>query len=140
MPTLENDSIGKGGPITLVGRPGDDYVFSENWFDWTYRVNDDDSPPSVTLAAPGRVTEGDEVRYTITRTADARQSREEMTVNVQLEQTGDYIAWTEQQQPDTAGRVTIPVTFARRATTATIALDTEDDQATEANGLLSARP
>ena len=139
VPTLENDSIGKGGPITLVGRPGDGYVFSENWFDWTYRVNDDDSPPSVTLAAPGRVTEGDEVRYTITRTADARQSREEMTVNVQLEQTGDYIAWTEQQQPDTAGRVTIPVTFARRATTATIALDTEDDQATEANGLLSAR-
>ena len=139
VPTLENDSIGKGGPITLVGRPGDGYVFSENWFDWTYRVNDDDSPPSVTLAAPGRVTEGDKVRYTIARTADARQSREEMTVNVQLEQTGDYIAWTEQQQPDTAGRVTIPVTFARRATTATIALDTEDDQATEANGLLSAR-
>ena len=139
VPTLENDSIGKGGPITLVGRPGDDYVFSKNWFDWTYRVNDDDSPPSVTLAAPGRVTEGDEVRYTITRTADAGQSLEEMTVNVQLEQTGDYIAWTEQQQPDTAGRVKIPVTFADRSLTATLALGTVDDEVIEATGQLSAQ-
>ena len=82
VPTLEDETIGPGGRITLVGKPGDGYFFNEHWIDWTYRLSDDDSPPSVTLAAPEHVTEGDEVRYTITRTSDAGQSRAELTVNV----------------------------------------------------------
>ena len=69
VPTLEDETIGPGGRITLVGQPGDGYLFSEDWINWTYRLSDDDSPPSVTLAAPVHVTEGDEVRYTITRTS-----------------------------------------------------------------------
>ena len=119
VPTLEDETIGPGGRITLVGQPGDGYLFSEDWINWTYRLSDDDSPPSVTLAAPVHVTEGDEVRYTITRTQGAGQSRAELTVNVQLEQTGDYITWPTAHQPDADGLVTIPVNFAARSLTAT---------------------
>ena len=138
VPTLEDETIGPGGRITLVGQPGDGYVFSEDWINWTYRLSDDDSPPSVTLAAPVHVTEGDEVRYTITRTSDAGQSRAELTVNVQLEQTGDYITWPTAHQPDADGLVTIPVNFAARSLTATLTLETVDDQMSEDNGSVTA--
>ena len=138
VPTLEDETIGPGGRITLVGQPGDGYLFSEDWINWTYRLSDDDSPPSVTLAAPVHVTEGDEVRYTITRTADAGQSRAELTVNVQLEQTGDYITWPTAHQPDADGLVTIPVNFAARSLTATLTLETVDDQVSEDNGSVTA--
>ena len=138
VPTLEDETIGPGGRITLVGQPGDGYLFSEDWINWTYRLSDDDSPPSVTLAAPVHVTEGDEVRYTITRTSDAGQSRAELTVNVQLEQTGDYITWPTAHQPDADGLVTIPVNFAARSLTATLTLDTVDDQMSEDNGSVTA--
>ena len=138
VPTLEDETIGPGGRITLVGRPGDGYLFSEDWIDWTYRLSDDDSPPSVTLAAPEHVTEGDEVRYTITRTSDAGQSRAELTVNVQLEQTGDYITWPTAHQPDADGLVTIPVNFAARSLTATLTLEIVDDQMSEDNGSVTA--
>ena len=138
VPTLEDETIGPGGRITLVGQPGDGYLFSEDWINWTYRLSDDDSPPSVTLAAPVHVTEGDEVRYTITRTSDAGQSRAELTVNVQLEQTGDYITWPTAHQPDADGLVTIPVNFAARSLTATLTLETVDDQVSEDNGSVTA--
>ena len=84
------------------------------------------------------VTEGDEVRYTITRTSDAGQSRAELTVNVQLEQTGDYITWPTAHQPDADGLVTIPVNFAARSLTATLTLETVDDQMSEDNGSVTA--
>ena len=138
VPTLEDETIGPGGRITLVGQPGDGYLFSEDWINWTYRLSDDDSPPSVTLAAPEHVTEGDGVRYTITRTSDAGQSRAELTVNVQLEQTGDYITWPTARQPDADGLVTIPVNFAARSLTATLTLDTVDDQVSEDSGSVTA--
>ena len=138
VPTLEDETIGPGGRITLVGQPGDGYLFSEDWINWTYRLSDDDSPPSVTLAAPVHVTEGDEARYTITRTSDAGQSRAELTVNVQLEQTGDYITWPTAHQPDADGLVTIPVNFAARSLTATLTLETVDDQMSEDNGSVTA--
>ena len=138
VPTLEDETIGPGGRITLVGKPGDGYFFNEHWIDWTYRLSDDDSPPSVTLAAPEQVTEGDEVRYTIARTSDAGQSRAEMTVNVQLEQTGDYISWPAAHQPDADGLVTISVTFAGRSTTTTLTLDTADDAVSENAGSVTA--
>ena len=138
VPTLEDETIGPGGRITLVGQPGDGYLFSEDWINWTYRLSDDDSPPSVTLAAPVHVTEGDEVRYTITRTSDAGQSRAELTVNVQLEQTGDYITWPTAHQPDADGLVTIPVNFAARSLTATLTLETVDDEVSEADGSVTA--
>ena len=138
VPTLENDTFGPGGRITLAGRPGDGYVFNEHWTDWTYRLNDDDSPPNVTLAAPEPVTEGDEVRYTITRTSYASQSRAELTVNVQLEQTGDYISWPAGNQPGADGRVSIPVVFPAGGRITTLSLATVDDEVIEADGLVSA--
>ena len=138
VPTLEDETIGPGGRITLVGQPGDGYLFSEDWIDWTYRLSDDDSPPSVTLAAPVHVTEGDEVRYTITRTSDAGQSRAELTVNVKLAQTGDYITWPAAHQPDADGLVTIPVTIAADSLTATLTLETVDDEVSEDNGSVTA--
>ena len=138
VPTLEDETIGPGGRIILVGQPGDGYLFKEDWIDVTYRLSDDDSPASVTLAAPEHVTEGDGVRYTITRTSDAGQSRAELTVNVELAQTGDYITWPTAHQPDADGLVTIPVNFAARSLTATLTLDTVDDQVSEDSGSVTA--
>ena len=138
VPTLEDETIGPGGRITLVGQPGDGYLFSEDWINWTYRLSDDDSPPSVTLAAPASVTEGDEVRYTITRTQGTGQSRAALTVNLQLEQTGDYVSWPQEHQPGSDGRYTIPVTFAPSSRVTVLTLTTSDDDVAEANGILSA--
>ena len=139
VPTLEDETIGPGGRITLVGKPGDGYFFSEHWIDWTYRLSDDDSPPSVTLAAPEQVTEGNEVRYTLSRTAAAGQSREELIVNVLLEQTGDYISWPAAHQPDADGRYTIPVAFAAHRQRAVLTLMTDDDDDSETNGEITAQ-
>ena len=61
-----------------------------------------------------------------------------MTVNVQLEQTGDYISWPAAHQPDADGLVTIPVTLAARSTTATFTLDTVDDAVSENAGSVTA--
>ena len=139
VPTLEDETIGPGGRITLVGKPGDGYFFSEHWIDWTYRLSDDDSPPSVTLVAPAEVTEGNEVRYALSRTAAAGQSREELIVNVLLEQTGDYISWPEDYEPDTNGRYTIPVTFGANRQRAVLTLTTDDDDDSETNGEITAQ-
>ena len=95
-------------------------------------------PASVTLAAPEQVTEGDEVRYTITRTSDAGQSRAELTVNLQLAHTGDYITWPTAHQAGADGRVIIPATFSARSTTATLTLETLDDEVSEDNGSVAA--
>ena len=138
VPTLANETIGPGGRITLVGSTGDGYVFSEYWIRWTYLIEDDDTPSDVTFDAPESVTEGDEVRYTITRTLDTGQSRAALTVNLQLEQTGDYISWPEGNQPGIDGLVIIPVTFPAGGRTTTLSLATVDDDVTEANGLASA--
>ena len=138
VPTVANETINPGGSITLVGRPGDGYVFSDFWIEWTYLIEDDDTPSDVTFDAPESVTEGDEVRYTITRTLDTGQSRAALTVNLRLEQTGDYISWPEGNQPGIDGLVIIPVTFPAGGRTTTLSLATVDDDITEANGLASA--
>ena len=138
VPTLEDETIGPGGRITLVGSTGDGYVFSENWIRWTYLIEDDDTPSAVTVEAPASVTEGDEVRYTITRTQGTGQSRASLTVNLQLEQTGDYVSWPQEHQPGSDGRYTIPVTFAPSSRVTVLTLTTSDDDVAEANGILSA--
>ena len=138
VPTLANETIGPGGRITLVGSTGDGYVFSENWIRWTYLIEDDDTPSAVTVEAPASVTEGDEVRYTITRTQGTGQSRAALTVNLQLEQTGDYVSWPQEHQPGSDGRYTIPLTFAPSSRVTVLTLTTSDDDVAEANGILSA--
>ena len=95
VPTLENDSIGSGGSITLEGQSGEDYIFHQDRDTLTHQLVDDDAPPTVTLVAPAQVTEGSDLQYTLDRTAAEGQSRSEMAVNVRFEQTGDYISWPE---------------------------------------------
>ena len=51
-----------------------------------------------------------------------------------LEQTGDYISWPTDHQPDANDMVTIPVTIAERSLTGTLTLDTVDDAVSEDNG------
>ena len=138
VPTLANETIGPGGRITLVGSTGEGYVFSKWWMEWTYLLEDDDTPSDVIVDAPKSVTEGDEVRYTITRTLDTGQSRAALTVNLRLEQTGDYVSWPQEHQPGTDGRYTIPLTFAPSSRVTVLTLTTSDDDVAEANGILSA--
>ena len=138
VPTLANETIGPGGRLTLVGSTGEGYVFSERWMEWTYLIEDDDTPSAVTIDAPASVTEGDEVRYTITRTQGTGQSRAALTVNLQLEQTGDYVSWPPEHQPGSDGRYTIPLTFAPSSRVTSLTLTTNDDDLAEVNGILSA--
>ncbi len=138
VPTVANETIGAGGSITLQGRSGPGYVFNQRWMEWTYLLEDDDTPSGITLDAPASVTEGDEVHYTVTRTQGTGESRAALTVNVRLQQTGDYITWPAGYMPDAEGRYTIPVTFAASSSVATLTLSTSDDDVTEVNGTLSA--
>ena len=138
VPTVANETIGTGGSITLQGRSGPGYVFNQRWMEWTYLLEDDDTPSGITLDAPASVTEGDEVHYTVTRTQGTGESRAALTVNVRLQQTGDYITWPAGYMPDAEGRYTIPVTFAASSSVATLTLTTSDDDVTEVNGTLSA--
>ena len=78
------------------------------------------------------------MRYTVTRTQGTGESRAALTVNVRLQQTGDYITWPAGYMPDAQGRYTIPVTFAASSSVATLTLTTSDDDVTEVNGTLSA--
>ena len=75
VPTVANETIGAGGSITLQGRSGPGYVFNQRWMEWTYLLEDDDTPSGITLEAPASVTEGDEVHYTVTRTQGTGESR-----------------------------------------------------------------
>ena len=138
VPTVANETIGTGGSITLQGRSGPGYVFNQRWMEWTYLLEDDDTPSGITLEAPASVTEGDEVHYTVTRTQGTGESRAALTVNMRLEQTGDYITWPAGYMPDAEGRYTIPVTFAASSSVAALILTTSDDDVTEVNGTLSA--
>ena len=138
VPTVANDTIAPTGRITLVGSVGDGYVFSTRWREWTYLLLDNDTPSDVTVVAPPLVTEGDDVQYTLIRSRGEGVSRAALTVNLQLEQTGDYVSWPAGRLPDGEGRYTIPVTFAPSSTEASLTLTTSDDSAVEANGALSA--
>ena len=92
----------------------------------------------MSISAPDSITEGGPLSYTLTRTWDPGQGRGELSVNVKLAQTGDYITWPAAHQPDADGLVTIPVNFAARSLTATLTLDTVDDQVSEDSGSVTA--
>ena len=136
IPLLENDVREADGSVTITVEPdpGRSYTPSVGQGTLTIPVKDNDSPSTVSISAPDSITEGAQLTYTLTRTSDAGQSRAELTVNLQLEQTGDYISWPTAHQPDADGLVTIPVTIAVGSLTATLALDTVDDEVSEDNG------
>ena len=92
----------------------------------------------MSISAADDLTEGAQLSYTLTRTWAPGQIRGELSVNVELAQTGDYITWPTAHQPDADGLVTIPVNFAARSLTATLTLDTVDDQVSEDSGSVTA--
>ena len=125
VPTLENDAVDPARTVRLVGATGSRYIFREGWDYFNYQLLDDDAPPSISLVTPSQVTEGDSVDYVLTRTASSGQSRAAMTVEVQLSETGEYIAWPADVSPGADGSYTIPVTFAANSRRATLTLATD---------------
>ena len=136
IPLVENDVREADGSVTITIEPDPErsYTASVQFGEITVPVKDNDTPPTVSISAPDSITEGAQLTYTLTRTWDPGQSRAELTVNVQLEQTGDYISWPTDHQPDANDMVTIPVTIAERSLTGTLTLDTVDDAVSEDNG------
>ena len=92
----------------------------------------------MSLSEADDLTEGAQLSYTLTRTWGPGQSQGELSVNVRLAQTGDYITWPAGRQPDAEGLVTIPVTFVARSLTAILTLETVDDEVSEADGSVTA--
>ena len=140
IPLVENDVREADGSVTITIEPDPDrsYTPSVGFSEITIPVRDNDTPSTVSLSAPDSITEGGALSYTLTRTWDPGQSLGGLSVNVGLEQTGDYITWPAERQPDADGRVTIPVTFAARSLTATLTLETVDDEVSEDNGSVTA--
>ena len=140
IPLLENAVREADGSvaITMEPDPGGSYAPSVGQGTLTIPVKDNDAPPTVSLSAADDLTEGAQLSYTLTRTWDPGQSQWELSVNVKLAQTGDYITWPAAHQPDADGPVTIPVTIAADSLTATLTLETVDDGVSEADGSVTA--
>ena len=140
IPLLENSVREADGSVTITIEPdpGRSYTPSVGRGTVTIPVKDNDTPPTVSLSAAGNLTEGAQLSYTLTRTWELGQSYGELSVNVRLAQTGDYITWPTAHQPDAGGLVTIPVTFASRSLTATLTLETVDDEVSEDHGSVTA--
>ena len=136
IPLLENDVSEADGSVTITVEPDPEnsYIPSVGIDAHTIPVKDNDSPSTVSISAPDSITEGGPLSYTLTRTWAPGQSQAELTVNVQLAETGDHITWPTDHQPDANDMVTIPVTFAARSLTATFTLDTVDDEVSNDNG------
>ena len=140
IPLLENDVREADGSVTITIEPdtGGSYIPSATFGTLTIPVKDNDTPSTVSISAADDLTEGAQLSYTLTRTWAPGQIRGELSVNVELAQTGDYITWPTAHQPDADGLVTIPVNFAARSLTATLTLETVDDQMSEDNGSVTA--
>ena len=140
IPLLENDVREADGSVTITIEPDPErsYTPSVGFSELTIPVRDNDTPSTVSISAPDSITEGAQLSYTLTRTWDPGQSLGGLSVNVKLAQTGDYITWPAARQPDADGLVTIPVTFAARSLTATLTLETVDDDVSEADGSVTA--
>ena len=140
IPLLENAVREADGSvaITIEPDPGRSYAPSVGQGTLTIPVKDNDTPPRVSLSEADDLTEGAQLSYTLTRTWDPGQSQGELSVNVKLAQTGDYITWPAARQPDADGLVTIPVTIAADSLTATLTLETVDDDVSEADGSVTA--
>ena len=140
IPLLDNGLREADGSVTITveADPGMSYIPSVGSGALTIPVKDNDAPSTVSISEPDDLTEGTQLTHTLTRTWAPGQSQAELTVNVRLEQTGDYITWPSAHQPDADGLVTIPVTFAARSLTGTLTLDTVDDEVSEDNGSVTA--
>ena len=140
IPLLNDDQKGADGSVVLTIQvdPEGDYGIIPSRSNVNIPIKDNDAPSTVTMSGPAEVTEGTQVAYILTRTWEPGESQNAVTVHLQMEQTGDYISWPGEHQLGTDGLVTIPITFADRSLTATLALETVDDEVIEATGQLSA--
>ena len=140
IPLLENDVKEADGTVTITVEPdpGMSYIPRVGFGAITVPVKDNDTPSTVSISATDDLTEGAQLSYTLARTWEPGQSRGELSVNVELAQTGDYITWPAAHQPGNDGLVTIPVTFAARSLTAILNLETVDDEVSEADGSVAA--
>ena len=140
IPLMENDVREADGSVTITIEPDPDRSYTPNvgFSELTVPVKDNDTPSTVSISAPDSITEGGALSYTLTRTWDPGQSLGGLSVNLKLEQTGDYITWPAGRQPEADGLVTIPVTIAARSLTATLTLETVDDEVSEADGSVTA--
>ena len=140
IPLLENDVKEADGSVTITVEPdpGLNYIPRPGFGALTVPVKDNDTPSTVSISAPDDLTEGAQLTYTLTRTWAPGQSRGELPVNVRLAQTGNYITWPAGNEPGDDGLVTIPVTFAPRSLTATLTLETVDDEVSEVHGSVTA--
>ena len=140
IPLLENGVKEADGSVTITveADPENSYIPRVGFGTLTIPVKDNDTPSTVSISEPDDLTEGAQLTYTLTRTWAPGQSQAELIVNAGLAQTGDYITWPSARQPDADGLVTIPVTFAARSLTATLTLETVDDDVSEADGSVTA--
>ena len=136
IPLLDNGVREADGSVTITveADPEYSYIPRVGFGALTIPVKDNDAPSTVSISEPDDLTEGTQLTYTLTRTWAPGQSQAELTVNVRLAQTGDYITWPSAHRPDADGLVTIPVTFAARSLTGTLTLETVDDEVSEDSG------
>ena len=136
IPLLDNDAVETDGSVTVtvLADPDRSYIPASGYSSRTITVKDNDAPSTVSIAGVSDVTEGDQVPYTLTRTWAPGQDQGQLVANLELSQTGDYIAWPTGHQPDANGLVTIPGTIPQGSPTATIYLDTLDDAVSESPG------
>ena len=140
IPLLDNATKGNDGSVTVTvdADPDRNYTPAASLNTLTIPVKDNDTPPTVSLSAADDLTEGGPLSYTLTRTWEPGQSQGQLIVNVQLAETGDYITWPTDYQPDANDMVTIPVTIAKGSLTGTLTLDTADDAVSENAGSVTA--
>ena len=140
IPLLDNGVREADGSVTITveADPERSYIPRVGSGALTIPVKDNDAPSTVSISEPDDLTEGTQLTHTLTRTWTPGQSQAELTVNVRLEQAGDYIAWPTDHQPDANDMVTVPVTIAKGSLTGSFTLDTVDDAVSEDAGSVTA--
>ena len=140
IPLADNAVKQADGSVTFsVDADADrNYTLAERLHTRTIPVKDNDSTSTVTISGGSDVTEGAQLSYTLTRTWAPGQDQGQLVVNVQLDETGDYITWPTDHQPDVNDLVTTPVTIEKGSLTAGLTLDTVDDTVSEDNGSVTA--
>ena len=140
IPLADNAVKQADGSVTVsVDADADrNYTLAERLHTRTIPVKDNDSTSTATISGGSDVTEGAQLSYTLTRTWAPGQDQGQLVVDVQLDETGDYITWPTDHQPDVNDLVTIPVTIEKGSLTADLTLDTVDDTVSENAGSVTA--
>ena len=124
VPT-EDDQLDEADAVVEARiQDGDDHIVSGE-SSATVRVTDNDLPSVSIVAVVDRVTEGDDARFEATRLGDLSVP---LNVAVEVGQSGDVLS----------GAPPASVSFAAGADTAVLAVETQDDQLDEDDGMVKA--